>query len=135
MKKGTIYISRSDAEQIRDLLRDAENTGYRGSHYIQELKAELQRAEIVSQNDLVPDIITMNSMAELVDIDTGEHMNLTLVFPDQADVGSGKISVLAPIGAAMLGYQTGDIFEWDTPGGKRTLRVEKVVAPPNFARA
>ena len=131
MQKSTIYISQSDAEQIRELLRDAENKGYRGSHYIQELKAELQRAEIISQDDLVPNVITMNSMAELLDVVTGERMQLTLVFPDQADVGSGKISVLAPIGAAMLGYQVGDIFEWDTPDGKRTLKVEKIINRPD----
>jgi len=74
-----------------------------------------------------PDVIAMHSQAILVDEETGEEMELTLVFPDEADPIEGKISVLAPIGTAMLGYRTGDMFEWDTPGGMRKIRVVKVI--------
>jgi len=65
-----------------------------------------------------------------VDLDTGEEEIYTLVFPENADLKQGKISVFAPIGTAMLGYEVGDIFEWEVPAGKRSLRVEKILYQP-----
>lgn len=125
-----IYITQSDADKIRGLLREAENTLYRGSQYIQQLKQEIDRAIIVQPRDITPDVITLNSSAMLLDIESGERMELTVVFPEHADVGRGKISVFAPVGAAMLGYKVGDVFEWETPDGNRKLRVEKIIEQP-----
>ncbi len=130
MKLNTIYITRVDLEKIRDLIWEAQNKGYRGSAYIQALKDELDRAEIVNPQDVPPDVITMNTKAVLLDTETGELMEFTLVFPADADVAQGKISILAPIGTGMLGYRVGDVFEWNTPGGKRKLRVDKILEQP-----
>jgi regulator of nucleoside diphosphate kinase len=133
MTRNPIYVTQTDADKIRELLREAEHSGYRGSIYIQKLKAELERAEIIPPQDVPPDLITLNTTALLLDADTAEQMKLTLVSPEHADLSQGRISILAPIGAAMLGYKLGDTFEWDTPGGKRTLRVEKII--PNKGAA
>ena len=59
----------------------------------------------------------MRSTASLLDLDTREEMDYTLVFPEDADPLEGKISILAPIGTAMLGYRVGDEFSWGTPDG------------------
>jgi regulator of nucleoside diphosphate kinase len=72
----------------------------------------------------------MNSTACLEDLDTEEEETYTLVFPENADLGQGKISVLAPIGTAMLGYEVGDTFEWEVPAGKRRLRVKRIIYQP-----
>lgn len=130
MKQNTIYVTRADADKLKTAIWEAQGTEYRGSLYIQKLKAELGRATIIEPQDTPPDVITMNSKASLLDIETGETMDFTLVLPDQADINLGKISVLAPIGTGMLGCRVGDTFEWDTPGGKRTLRVTKIVYQP-----
>ena len=60
----------------------------------------------------------------------GEPIELTLVFPADSGKDAGSISVLAPIGTAMIGYRVGDEFEWDTPEGKTRLRVEKILYQP-----
>lgn len=130
MKQNTIYVTRADADKLKTAIWEAQGTEYRGSLYIQKLKAELGRATIIEPQDTPPDVITMNSKASLLDVETGETMDFTLVLPDQADINLGKISVLAPIGTGMLGCRVGDTFEWDTPGGKRTLRVTKIVYQP-----
>lgn len=122
-----IYLTQTDAGKIRELLRESANAGYRGSLYIKQLEGELNRAVIVEEKDFPQDAISMNSSVVLLDLDANEQMELTLVFPDQADVSRGRISVLAPIGAAMVGYRAGDTFEWNTPEGKRRFRVEKVI--------
>jgi regulator of nucleoside diphosphate kinase len=75
----------------------------------------------------------MNSQVLLCDIDTLETMTYTLVFPKDADIDSGSISVLAPVGTAILGYRQGDIVEWPVPAGIRRLRIEKVLYQPEAA--
>ncbi|MDD5371133.1 MAG: nucleoside diphosphate kinase regulator [Anaerolineaceae bacterium] len=130
MSQANIYITQVDADKIRNLLWEAKNTNYRGSPYLKQLAKELDRAVIVQPQEIPPDVITMNSTAVLLDIDTGEEMRYTLVFPEAADITQGKISILAPIGTGMLGFRVGDSFEWDTPGGKRVIRVEKVLFQP-----
>ena len=71
----------------------------------------------------------MNSRVLLTDLADGEQIELTLAFPVDSGRGAGSVSVLAPIGTAMIGYQVGDEFEWDTPDGKTRLRVEKSSLP------
>ncbi len=130
MKENRIIITRMDANKLGDLIVEARNMGYRGSTYLNDLAAELDRALLVEPKDIPTDVITMNSRVELLDQDRGEKMEYTLVFPEDADVKEGKISVLAPIGTAMLGYRVGDEFEWHTPGGPCHLRVEKILYQP-----
>ena len=72
----------------------------------------------------------LNSTVRLLDQKTDEKMLYTLVFPEQANISQGKISILAPIGTAMLGYKVGDTFEWDTPGGTRIILVKEILYQP-----
>jgi regulator of nucleoside diphosphate kinase len=97
------------------------------------LAAELDRATVIPPREATPDVITMNSTAVLLDDETGEEEEWTLVFPEEADVDRNRISVLAPIGTAMLGFRVGDTFEWKTPGGVRRLRVKSVLYQPEAA--
>jgi len=119
--------------RLRNLLEDAKATGYRGRDDLKELEAELNRGTVVAPQEVPGDVITMNSKARLIDLDTGEEMIYTLVFPDDADIDQNKISVLAPIGTAMLGYRVGDTFEWQVPEGLRRLSVEEILYQPEAA--
>jgi regulator of nucleoside diphosphate kinase len=130
MTEHAIYITASDADKLRELIWKAQRTEYRHSTYLQMLSGELTRAVIIDEHTIPPDVITMNSQVLLVDSDTGEEMLYTLVFPEEADPIQGKISVLAPIGTAMLGYRVGDDFAWDTPGGKRKICVKQIIYQP-----
>lgn len=128
-----IFITQVDAEKLRRLLWDAGSTDYRGSEYLKKLRQELERAEVVDPKLTPPDVITMNSTAVLEDIEAGEEMVYTLVFPEDADLSQGKISILAPIGTGMLGYRVGDIFEWDTPAGRVKIKVKALTYQPEAA--
>lgn len=125
-----IKITAYDLKRLKELLMDAGSTDYRGSQYLKRLRRELERAEIVKPEDIPADVITMNSTACLLDTETSEEETYTLVFPENADVQNGKISILAPIGTAMLGYRVGDIFEWDVPAGTRKLLVKSILFQP-----
>ena len=130
MSGKPIHITAFDLERLRRLLLNAQATEYRESEYLEKLKLELDRAMIVTPQEIPPTVVTMNSTIELVDMDTNETETYTLVFPDDADISKGKISILAPIGTAMLGYEIGDVFEWEVPAGKRRLRVERIIYQP-----
>ncbi len=125
----TIYITTADMTRLRALLTSQKNAG----EALEKLAAELDRARVVAPEEIPRDIITMNSTAQLRELLTDDVMTYTLVFPDRADYEAGRISVLAPIGTAMLGQRAGDEFEWEVPAGPVRLRVEKVIFQPEAA--
>jgi regulator of nucleoside diphosphate kinase len=133
MSDRAIYITEYDMVRLRNLLEDEKASGYRGRDDLKELEAELNRGTVVAPQEVPGDVVTMNSKARLIDLDTGEEMVYTLVFPGDADIEQNKISVLAPIGTAMLGYRVGDTFEWQVPAGLRRLRVEEILYQPEAA--
>jgi len=138
MRKRTIYITAGDMDQLRKLLdEEKERHGYgngRGEH-LKGLEAELARSKCVAAHKVPTDVITMHSKAHLVDLDTGEELIYTLVFPQEANIRQDKISVLAPIGTAMLGYRVGDVFEWPVPDGLRRLQIKALIYQPEAANA
>ena len=130
MKKLPIIMNAADHEELSCAIVAADKLSDRARAEIIALRSELERAEIVAPNEVPPDVITMNSRAELLDLDTNERMEFTLVFPAQADIEEGKISILAPLGTAMLGYRVGDEFEWAVPYGYRRLKVTRIEFQP-----
>ena len=132
MNERTIHITEYDMKRLRELIMDADQSN-RGKEYLRNLENELQRGKLVAPKDVPADVITMNSKTRLIDLETKEEMTFTLVFPDKADVRQGKISVLAPIGTAMLGYRVGDTFTWQVPDGMRRLQVQEILYQPEAA--
>lgn len=130
MGKQSIFITQFDLERLRKLLQDAYHSQYCDSEYLEMLQKELDRAEVVSSRDIPKNVVTMNSTVRLEDLDTGEDETYTLVFPEDADIGQGKISILAPIGTAILGYEVGDTVVWDVPSGERRLRIKQILYQP-----
>ncbi|HEX8650871.1 MAG TPA: nucleoside diphosphate kinase regulator [Pyrinomonadaceae bacterium] len=130
-KETNIYITKPDHERLTKLIELArERDGDANRVYVDRLEEELERAEVVEQKGIPPDVITMRSTVSLKDLDTGEEMIYWLTFPTEANYDEGKISVLAPIGTAMLGYRRGDVIEWEVPSGVRRLKVEEVLYQP-----
>ena len=125
-------MSSRDKTLLEDLLAEARALYPEGTQ-LRPLGEELKRAIVVAPEDVPDDVITMNSRAEILDLESGETFIFTLVFPSQANIDEGKISVLAPIGAGMLGYRLHDEFEWRVPAGLRRMRVTKIHYQPEAA--
>ena len=128
-----IHITSQDRERLHNLLVELAVADPRKQGDLDALLEELRRAVIVDPRDVPNDVITMNSRAELFDLESGETLTLTLVFPAEANIEEGRISVLAPIGAGMLGYRVEDEFEWKVPAGIRRMRVTRVDYQPEAA--
>jgi len=75
----------------------------------------------------------MNSEVAVRDMDSNEEMTFAVVFPSDADVNRQRISILAPMGTAVLGYRVGDTIEWKVPGRRRRLKIERVLFQPEAA--
>jgi regulator of nucleoside diphosphate kinase len=133
MTDRIIHITEFDNKRLRDLLAEARYTNYRGSEYLADLEHELNRAKVVDPKIVPPDLVTMNSRVRLEDLDTGEELVYTLVFPENANLSENKISILAPIGTAMLGYSVGDVFEWKVPGGISRMKIKELLYQPEAA--
>ena len=130
LKNRNIIITAADHAELDNVITFMGKVSERARAELHALEGELRRAEIVTPEAIPSDVITMNSRAELVDLETNEVMQFTLVLPRDAKIDEGKISVLAPLGTAMLGYRVGDEFEWHVPYGGRRLKVTNVYFQP-----
>lgn len=127
MLARTIRITEKDLTKLRSLLATLSTASRNNGTYVRDLLGELDRAEVMAPDELLSGVVTLGSTAEITDLDTLESMTLTLVLPHEADIDRNKISILAPIGTAMLGYAEGDTFEWNVPGGLKRMKIGKVL--------
>ena len=135
MKKRTLIISHADRERLVALIDSARLDTRVREDYLAALEGELSQARVVPLGKVPADVVTMNSVVRLRDLDSGETEEYELVYPADADVSLNRISILAPIGTAILGYRLGDVIEWPVPAGLRRLRVEEVLYQPERAGA
>ena len=127
-----IFVTRQDFDRLTRLL-EIYGSGREADAYA-VLEEELGRAQVVEAAEIPPDVVTMNSRVRFQDTDTREELEVTLVYPKRADVEKGRISVLAPVGSALLGLSVGQAIEWPVPAGKlRHLRVVAVTYQPETA--
>ena len=128
------FSSRDESGLIKEVRRIKNSRSDTEWERIEELGAELDRATIVEIDKPPQDIVTMNSKVCLKDVDTGKDEIYQVVYPEDADIEQNKISILAPIGTAILGYKVGDVIEWKVPAGLRRLKIKKILYQPEAAK-
>ncbi len=128
-----IFITEADKKRLQKLINEAKEFSSGNEGYLRKLEQELNRAQVVTSEKIPRDVMTMNSKVLLKDLETGEKMEYTLVYPADADLMENKISVLAPIGTAILGFREGDVIDWKVPDGLVKLEVEKILYQPESA--
>ena len=133
MKDRTIFVTQEDMQRLSDLVESAERISSRDLQHLRMLKDELEHAEIVSSDEIPSDVVMMNSRVRLRDLDSGRESVYVLVFPRDADVAQGRISVLASIGTAIIGYRAGDVIVWSVPAGQRRFKLEEILYQPEAA--
>jgi regulator of nucleoside diphosphate kinase len=130
-----IQVTKDDMERLRELIRGSRRTARWDQGHLATLDQELDRADVVDAENVASDVVTMHSVVRVLDLDSGLKATYTVVFPADADIERRRLSVLAPIGTALIGYRAGDEIEWATPGGTRRLRIEDVLYQPEAAAA
>lgn len=125
-----IVLTEFDHRRLAGLLSVLRERSSLDAPYLDELEEELERASVVDAQQIPADVVTMNTECVLTDLDTREQQEVTLVFPGAADTQKGRISVLAPMGLALLGCREGEELSWPTPRGARRMRIDRVVYQP-----
>jgi len=130
MKRNSIIVTQLDYRQLKQLANTGDNRNKSSTINLHRLLMEIDRAKKVKPNRVDPDVVTMNTVLEFTDIDSNTSRQLKLVYPQQADISKGYVSVLAPIGTALLGYRKGDIVEWEVPSGKKRFLIKEIIYQP-----
>jgi regulator of nucleoside diphosphate kinase len=130
MKAKDIFITQYDLERLKKLLNDIPQENHYKHFYIQGLEDELNRGIVVSPKEVPENVITMNSRVLMRDLESGNDMTLWLVFPDKVGAVKNPVSILSPLGTAMIGYKVGDVFEWESPSGTKKIEVLDILYQP-----
>lgn len=126
--KPKLIISERDAQRLEQLLSALPANAFPG---MEDLEAELERAEIVESENIPSTVVTMNSKVKFRVSSSNEEFCLTLVYPKDVGDSGGTISVFAPVGSALLGLSQGDEIEWSRPGGgSLNVRIEEIIYQP-----
>lgn len=129
--KPKIVLSENDAERLERLLDSLPTGAFPGKA---ALMAELERADVVASEAIPPDVVTMNSTVRFTVSSSNEAFSLTLVYPRDVDDSGTTISILAPVGSALLGLSKGEEIEWSKPGGgTMKVRIDEVLYQPERA--
>jgi len=132
LNRNCVLINERDFDRLYELVQSPR---LRATHapMVSMLKRELTGGTVVAPASVPKDVVTMNSRVRFRDLATGERETYTLVYPEMADLELERLSVLTPLGAALLGASVGDVVECNTPGGIRRLRIEKLLYQPEAA--
>jgi len=133
MRATPIDITDFDARRLNAVLARYDDLPVSSRREVNRLRHELERARIVVSREVSERVVTMNSQVVLRDLDSGQEFTCRLSFPDDANVEAGRLSVLAPVGTAILGYREGNVIEWEVPAGTRRIRIEKILYQPEAA--
>ncbi len=133
MSKRRIFITQFDKKRLDDFLAEVSESNFRDRNDLKMLRSELEQAKVVESKKIPPTVVTMNTKLQFRDLDNGTVTEVTLVFPTDANFDAGRLSVMSPIGTAMLGYSEGDTIEWTVPAGKRRIQIEKIIYQPEAA--
>lgn len=128
MNKKRIIVNSRDFTKLTQIINDTHAHG--GNQYLKNLAAELSNAILLDPENIPPDVITMNSKVEFTDVSESGKFVYAIVYPEDADTENGRLSVLAPIGTALLGYRAGDTVTWKVPAGIKKFQIEKILYQP-----
>ena len=133
--QAKIIITQEDYRRLRRIIDSSRELPPKDAEYLDALERELESAIIARPAEVSQDLVTMKSRVRVLDLGSGQELVYQIVFPGQADLVRNKISVLAPIGTALLGRAAGEVVEWQVPSGMRRLLILEVEYQPEAAEA
>lgn len=126
MRRKQIFMTEDDHKRLAGIVRAYKQAGKKTGR-VAALERELERASVVPAHMMPEHVVIMNSRVSYTDLDSGQKGVCTLVFPGLTDAESNRISILAPIGAALIGEAQGSAVEYEAPGGTMRIQVKRVV--------
>jgi len=117
-------IKKSDYNTIKNIIRSGKSNGL---HFdLNQLEAELKNCQILEDNEVPHKIVSIGSSVEVQDLSTHNIINATIVLPGKSNIKEGKISILAPLSVALLGFGEGHTLSWKMPSGEKQLKIVRI---------
>jgi regulator of nucleoside diphosphate kinase len=129
----SLYLTDYDYERLELLLDNMNRVPQNRRDDLSRLEDDLAACQIVAPEEMPANIVTLHSTVRYLDLDSNKEREVTLVFPSNADLSAGRISIAVPLGAAILGHSEGDLVSWKTFDGTKTIRIEEVLYQPEAA--
>lgn len=127
-KINDLILTQGDFQKLSSLIKA---TGLEGTELLEE---ELSRAQVVADENLPRDVVSMNSRVTFQDLENGKETMVTIVYPHETNIEENKISILAPVGSALIGLRVGQVIQWPIPNGKeKKIKVVAVLSHHNEA--
>jgi len=133
MAAKKIQVTKRDHERLTRLIGSLQNVSAPDKVCLDKLQGELNRARLIASEQVDPGVVTMNSTVKLRDFDDQQLYEYQLVYPQDADSEKNRLSILAPVGTALLGFSVGDSVQWEVPAGVRRFRIEEIIYQPEAA--
>jgi regulator of nucleoside diphosphate kinase len=124
--KHQLVFREDDYEMLTACLNDAQRESAFGPQVIETLKADFKKGKRVSKAEFPEDAVRLNSKVKVKEAGNNKIMELVLVMPEEADIKQRKISVMAPVGVALIGFREGQEVMWQAPSGKKTFTIVQV---------
>ena len=126
-KQENLVLLKDDYQVLMAYLRGGITVPTYDRKNMFELEEELKKGVILEKEEFPKDAVRLNSIVKIRDKASGRMHEFVLVLPEKANLGEGKISIMAPIGTALIGYRQGNQVSWKVPGGKKVFTIEKVI--------
>ncbi len=121
-----LILRKDDYNLLVSYLKSGQNKSMFNPQNVKELQTELKKARLVDENDFPLDVVRLNSKVKIKTEGKQDLLELMLVMPDKADIKQRKISIMAPIGTALLGFRQGQVVKWQVPSGKKKFTIIEV---------
>ena len=121
-----VILLKKDHAVLNEYVRNLHGMQVNEKENFRRLSEELGKAKIVAEKNFPEDVVRINSIVVIKDVATNKEMTLTIVMPEHADIKQKKVSILAPIGTALIGFRKGREVSWEVPAGKKTFIIMDV---------
>lgn len=121
-----VILLKNDFEILNGYVKNLQGMQVNEKDNFRKLSEEIKKAQIVDEEDFPTDVVRLNSQVIIKDLQTKRDMTITVVLPQKADIKQRKVSVLAPIGTALIGFRKGQKVSWDVPSGKKDFKIVEV---------
>ena len=130
MSKSQTLVTRNDRQRLGTMLERAYAVAFDPRDQVQRFELELDHAQAIEEEGIPPDVVTMHSIVEVIDLESDESETYTLVYPEEADIACNRISILAPLGQAIFGHSVGEVVTAMTPTGARWIKIAALCFQP-----
>jgi regulator of nucleoside diphosphate kinase len=121
-----VILLKKDFEILNGYVKNLQGMQVNEKENVSKLYGELQKAQVVEEIDFPSDVVRLDSTVVIKDLQTKRDMTITIVLPQKADIKQRKVSVLAPIGTALIGFRKGQKVSWEVPSGKKDFMIMEV---------